>query len=57
LSERTELVSGEMCVTIFIAVRGIQHEKMIYRQRKSLIDRGGRPVRRGEYEERHENKR
>jgi hypothetical protein len=31
--ERTELVSGEMCVTVCIAVRGIQRGRMTWRQR------------------------
>jgi hypothetical protein len=44
LIERTELVSGDTCVTDCIAVREIQRGKMIYRQIKSVIDRGGRPV-------------
>jgi hypothetical protein len=34
LTERTELVSGETSVTVCIAVRGIQREKMIERQRE-----------------------
>jgi hypothetical protein len=49
LTERTQLVSREICVTVCTAVRGIQREKMIYRHRKSVIDRGGRLVRRREY--------
>jgi hypothetical protein len=44
-------VSGETCVTVCVAVRGIQREKMRDRSR-SVIDRGRRPVRRGEYWER-----
>jgi hypothetical protein len=37
-------VSGETSVTVCIAVRGIQRGRMIQRQRKSVIDRGRRPV-------------
>jgi hypothetical protein len=31
--ERVELVSGETCVTVCIAVRGIQRGRMMWRQR------------------------
>jgi hypothetical protein len=42
LIERTELVSGETCVTVCIAVRGIQRGRMMYRQReRGAIDRWG----------------
>jgi hypothetical protein len=34
LIERTELVSGETCVTVCIAVRGIERGRMMYRQRE-----------------------
>jgi hypothetical protein len=34
LIERTELVSGEKCVTVCIAVSGIQCGRMMYRQRE-----------------------
>jgi hypothetical protein len=52
LIERAELVSGETCVTVCVAVRGIQREKIMKRQREEF-DRGGRSVRRGEYYERN----
>jgi hypothetical protein len=32
--ERTELVSGETCVTVCIAVRGIEHGRVMKRQRE-----------------------
>jgi hypothetical protein len=32
--ERAELVSGETCVTVCIAVRGIQRGRMVWRQRE-----------------------
>jgi hypothetical protein len=31
---RTELFSGETCVTVCIAVRGIERGRMMYRQRE-----------------------
>jgi hypothetical protein len=34
LIERAELVSGETCVMVCIAARGIQHGRMIWRQRE-----------------------
>jgi hypothetical protein len=47
--ERTEFASGETSVTICIAVRGIQREKMIKRQREECDRQRGKPVRRGDY--------
>jgi hypothetical protein len=40
LIERTELVSGETSVTICIAVRGIQREKMIETMKECDKQRG-----------------
>jgi hypothetical protein len=39
LMERTELVSGETCVTICVAVRGVQREKKRYRKRERERER------------------
>jgi hypothetical protein len=39
LIERTKLVSGERSVTVCVAVRGIEREKMI--QEEKEYDRGG----------------
>jgi hypothetical protein len=34
LIERTDLVSGETCVTVCVVVRGIQRGRMIHEQRE-----------------------
>jgi hypothetical protein len=47
--ERTELVSGVRSVTVCIAVRGIERGKMIIDGDRNVIDKGVRPVSRGEY--------
>jgi hypothetical protein len=49
LIERAELVSGEMRVTVCMAVRGIQREKIMKRQRVECGSQRGRSVRLGEY--------
>jgi hypothetical protein len=41
LTERTELVSGEICVTVCIVVRGIQRGRMMYRQREECVRQRG----------------